>query len=207
MTVSPKNVTQESLDAARDAVLGLDPTQAPTEAAALEGRLSIPQPGVTEAIELILKTAPARHLMKAAPLVYTILEAANRAFPADMQDGIRPKSFVSAIAAVGGEARAVLVDGGKRPSPTRERQPALAAFLDRALLAEGALPASMSLDEKIGLVALSLGALRAVDRQLTGVEKPAVAAKVPGRNDPCDCGSGKKYKKCCGLGPSAKAAQ
>ena len=26
--------------------------------------------------------------------------------------------------------------------------------------------------------------------------KPAAAA--PGRNDPCPCGSGKKYKKCCG---------
>jgi preprotein translocase subunit SecA len=25
------------------------------------------------------------------------------------------------------------------------------------------------------------------------------APKV-GRNDPCPCGSGKKYKKCCGLG-------
>ncbi|MGR9117332.1 MAG: SEC-C metal-binding domain-containing protein [Gammaproteobacteria bacterium] len=22
--------------------------------------------------------------------------------------------------------------------------------------------------------------------------------KKPGRNDPCPCGSGKKYKKCCG---------
>lgn len=22
---------------------------------------------------------------------------------------------------------------------------------------------------------------------------------VPGRNDPCFCGSGKKFKKCCGL--------
>ncbi|MFZ3139321.1 MAG: SEC-C metal-binding domain-containing protein [Polaromonas sp.] len=21
---------------------------------------------------------------------------------------------------------------------------------------------------------------------------------TPGRNDPCPCGSGKKYKKCCG---------
>ena len=28
-------------------------------------------------------------------------------------------------------------------------------------------------------------------------EAPAAAAK-PGRNDPCPCGSGKKYKKCCG---------
>jgi SEC-C motif-containing protein len=27
---------------------------------------------------------------------------------------------------------------------------------------------------------------------------PAISDKV-GRNDPCPCGSGKKYKKCCGL--------
>jgi preprotein translocase subunit SecA len=26
----------------------------------------------------------------------------------------------------------------------------------------------------------------------------AQTAKTPGRNDPCPCGSGKKYKKCCG---------
>jgi SWIM/SEC-C metal-binding protein len=25
-----------------------------------------------------------------------------------------------------------------------------------------------------------------------------VKDKTPGRNDPCPCGSGKKYKKCCG---------
>ena len=24
------------------------------------------------------------------------------------------------------------------------------------------------------------------------------ATGTPGRNDPCSCGSGKKYKKCCG---------
>ena len=28
--------------------------------------------------------------------------------------------------------------------------------------------------------------------------RPAAADKEPGRNDPCPCGSGKKYKKCCG---------
>ncbi|MDR2355171.1 MAG: SEC-C domain-containing protein [Clostridiales Family XIII bacterium] len=26
--------------------------------------------------------------------------------------------------------------------------------------------------------------------------------KTPGRNDPCSCGSGKKYKKCCGATPA-----
>ena len=28
--------------------------------------------------------------------------------------------------------------------------------------------------------------------------KPIQADKEPGRNDPCPCGSGKKFKKCCG---------
>ncbi|MGR5542520.1 PBPRA1643 family SWIM/SEC-C metal-binding motif protein, partial [Vibrio campbellii] len=26
---------------------------------------------------------------------------------------------------------------------------------------------------------------------------PTVFEKTPNRNDPCSCGSGKKYKKCC----------
>jgi preprotein translocase subunit SecA len=30
-----------------------------------------------------------------------------------------------------------------------------------------------------------------------GVKKPRKVTKV-GRNDPCPCGSGKKYKQCCG---------
>ncbi|MBE6532422.1 MAG: preprotein translocase subunit SecA [Ruminococcaceae bacterium] len=34
------------------------------------------------------------------------------------------------------------------------------------------------------------------------VRKPAVSKKV-GRNDPCPCGSGKKYKKCCGMNETA----
>ncbi len=33
-----------------------------------------------------------------------------------------------------------------------------------------------------------------------GVRKPVRAAEKVGRNDPCPCGSGKKYKKCCGKG-------
>jgi predicted aspartyl protease len=27
---------------------------------------------------------------------------------------------------------------------------------------------------------------------------PVIAPKTPGRNDPCSCGSGKKFKQCCG---------
>ncbi|MCR5642760.1 MAG: SEC-C domain-containing protein [Prevotella sp.] len=32
------------------------------------------------------------------------------------------------------------------------------------------------------------------------VTMPIIAEKKPGRNDPCPCGSGKKYKNCCGKG-------
>jgi preprotein translocase subunit SecA len=28
---------------------------------------------------------------------------------------------------------------------------------------------------------------------------PVVKKSAPAPNDPCPCGSGKKYKKCCGL--------
>jgi preprotein translocase subunit SecA len=43
-------------------------------------------------------------------------------------------------------------------------------------------------------------------KQLPTEEEPALPPPVepvhvdkePGRNDPCPCGSGKKYKKCCG---------
>jgi preprotein translocase subunit SecA len=33
----------------------------------------------------------------------------------------------------------------------------------------------------------------------SGVSQPVISNKKTGRNDPCICGSGKKYKKCCGL--------
>lgn len=32
-----------------------------------------------------------------------------------------------------------------------------------------------------------------------GLSEPFRVAEKPGRNDPCPCGSGKKYKKCCGV--------
>jgi preprotein translocase subunit SecA len=34
-------------------------------------------------------------------------------------------------------------------------------------------------------------------RALLAEPRPARAARKVGRNDPCPCGSGKKYKKCC----------
>ena len=43
-----------------------------------------------------------------------------------------------------------------------------------------------------------LAALQFVGGEATTAKKPVLAKKIVGRNDPCPCGSGKKYKKCCG---------
>ncbi len=34
---------------------------------------------------------------------------------------------------------------------------------------------------------------------LRQIPKTTLVEKTPGRNDPCSCGSGKKYKKCCAV--------
>ncbi|MBO5220083.1 MAG: SEC-C domain-containing protein, partial [Clostridia bacterium] len=41
----------------------------------------------------------------------------------------------------------------------------------------------------------------------SGIVNGSAPARTPkvGRNDPCPCGSGKKYKKCCGRGDDAEA--
>ena len=41
-------------------------------------------------------------------------------------------------------------------------------------------------------------AARNVNRPAPGTRQPAKAQPKVGRNDPCPCGSGKKYKNCCG---------
>ena len=42
--------------------------------------------------------------------------------------------------------------------------------------------------------------LEAEEELIENTEKvePIKAEQAPRRNDPCPCGSGKKYKKCCG---------
>ncbi|MDT8342737.1 MAG: SEC-C metal-binding domain-containing protein, partial [Longimicrobiales bacterium] len=44
--------------------------------------------------------------------------------------------------------------------------------------------------------------------QRKGVDKEPVRRQGPrvGRNDPCPCGSGKKYKKCCGAASAQAGA-
>lgn len=68
----------------------------------------------------------------------------------------------------------------------------------RMLLSVMPRPQTMKREQIIQPV--SAGFVGAGDRTLK--KKPVVkkAAEKVGRNDPCPCGSGKKYKKCCGAG-------
>jgi uncharacterized protein len=67
--------------------------------------------------------------------------------------------------------------------------------------AEGGAPEPLSYDERLEIHAALPDMLHDVHihriEALTPRE-PVRRAAVPERNDPCPCGSGKKYKKCCG---------
>ena len=53
---------------------------------------------------------------------------------------------------------------------------------------------------ELGKKARSKEDIEAEERLLKDTEKvkPIEVKAAPGRNDPCPCGSGKKYKRCCG---------
>lgn len=58
-------------------------------------------------------------------------------------------------------------------------------------------------DERWELLLSVPGLLQDLDesrREAMVVREPIRRAPQPGRNDPCSCGSGRKYKKCCGGG-------
>ena len=60
-----------------------------------------------------------------------------------------------------------------------------------AILLENGLFATITVDADV------TENITALD-SLINTTKTIVVEKVPKRNEPCSCGSGKKYKKCCG---------
>jgi hypothetical protein len=199
MTAAMQTISAEHLQAAVDAVLGFDASQAPTDPTELSERLTIQHAGVTEAMTFLFSHQQSKNAHRAAPLVYVVLEAANRAYPELMKEELKSKTFVTSIATAAADAHTAAKGSGVE-GITKTRQPVLAAFIEKQLGADGAA-AKLSLDDRTGLWALALGAIRAVDRHLQGPDKPVQVTKQPGPNEPCSCGSGKKFKKCHG-GPN-----
>ena len=63
-------------------------------------------------------------------------------------------------------------------------------------------PAPLSYRERLEIVVSLPGMLADLNHhRLASMAPPAPIRReaTPGRNDPCSCGSGKKYKKCCGV--------
>ena len=53
-------------------------------------------------------------------------------------------------------------------------------------------------DAMQGFALLGHSIQQVINKRGEGVQQPVVRGEKIGRNDPCGCGSGKKYKKCCG---------
>ncbi len=58
-------------------------------------------------------------------------------------------------------------------------------------------PSEMFADALASYAHVGRSIFEAILKQDVGERQPAVSSKI-GRNEPCPCGSGKKYKKCCG---------
>jgi preprotein translocase subunit SecA len=88
-----------------------------------------------------------------------------------------------------------------------EVQPHIYAKLAE-LLAEDVKEAAMTAETASTIIKPTEVVIEAFDAAVNGRRKgqqqgTVVATDKVGRNEPCPCGSGKKYKKCHGVGPSA----
>jgi len=140
-----------------------------------------------------------------ATLVWAMFDRGNvggtlpRITPQNLADA--DKVVTDALAAVPGVA--------ERPPHERvapnlaETQPNLYAKLAE-LLAEDVKENAMTLETASTIIKPTEVVIEAFDAALNGrrageQQGTVVAAEKPGRNDPCSCGSGKKYKKCHGV--------
>jgi preprotein translocase subunit SecA len=86
------------------------------------------------------------------------------------------------------------------PDEEDEAEPVSVAAADpRPLISQRAQSSVLDLTRSIERKKQrELDQLQFVGGESSAPKQPKLAAKKAGRNDPCPCGSGKKYKKCCG---------
>jgi preprotein translocase subunit SecA len=88
---------------------------------------------------------------------------------------------------------ATSTQAGPSPQPQQPRDAVSKAFPGARPMAGGAMPGMPPARDVAGLQT------NRADGGTQG-QQPASSEKTVGRNDPCPCGSGKKYKKCHGVG-------
>jgi preprotein translocase subunit SecA len=120
--------------------------------------------------------------------------AANRLYRAQLEPNVRLSApRISAMsgptdtAGTGAVGSGMAAGAPPTPAP-RPRQPEFSAA---GVATAAAVDDSLKPDDSAARAALATGG-----RQ--GAAEPVSVEKEPGRNDPCPCGSGRKYKKCHG---------
>jgi SWIM/SEC-C metal-binding protein len=97
-----------------------------------------------------------------------------------------------------GRNRARIFDGKKTAKLGTEKNPALVRVQNEARFKE----VRSAFEEKGWKYKIDLEPDKPEDiadlTRLLNPTRPRVAEKKVGRNEPCPCGSGKKYKNCCG---------
>jgi preprotein translocase subunit SecA len=87
------------------------------------------------------------------------------------------------------------------PSDTPDSRPGMPPAQQQRTESPDALSTAMGGARRIAPLPVGAGASRLqLNRDEAAPAQPASTAKVVGRNDPCPCGSGRKYKKCHGVG-------
>ena len=99
---------------------------------------------------------------------------------------------------VNSENRTAVFDGKKNAKLGTEKNPAVVTVPTKKRLKEvTAIFEAKGWKYKIDLEPDKPEDIADLTRLLNPL-KPAIAEKKVGRNEPCPCGSGKKYKNCCG---------
>ncbi len=80
------------------------------------------------------------------------------------------------------------IKGDSEPQPAREETDSKAA---KASVTDFTRAIERKKDKEMAELQLAGASVK------SAANSPIIAKKTPGRNDPCPCGSGKKYKKCC----------
>jgi hypothetical protein len=163
-----------------------------------------PPPFEFEAIETVVQLVPYQEVFPFAEAI--LLEHGGRSFVVDDHYCVRPdcecaevllvfcpveadKDSLTPLYAVFRDLRTGTwtEEGTERPPQGEAAELGLVLENSRADLTE-------VLGERRALLRRVYAASR---RQL--YRRPAAREATPGRNDPCRCGSGKKYKRCCGV--------
>jgi uncharacterized protein len=102
-----------------------------------------------------------------------------------------------------GKAMALAPAGWCSIAEDERLQPLLSPFIGFMDVGDPTFEPADNIDELLDEAATAIPRATIVLRKIAQFSTAAAAGRRKiGRNDPCPCGSGRKYKRCCGVGPA-----